>query len=91
MWPIRSHTLTPLTGLTSIKNKFKWTQVKQYAFNKIKRIADYNNLLSYPDFNETFKIHSDASSYQLRALKRVRYLRVRYRAVSVGCIKLSGF
>ena len=27
-----------------------------------------NNLLTYPDFNETFKIHTDASAFQLGAV-----------------------
>ena len=56
MWPRQSCTLAPLTRLTSIKRKRKWTKVKQNAFNKIKRIVDRNNLITYPDFNETFKI-----------------------------------
>ena len=35
MWPIRSHTLSPLNKLTSINRKFKWMEVKQDAFDKI--------------------------------------------------------
>ena len=27
-----------------------------------------DNLLTYPDFNETFKIHTNASAFQLRAV-----------------------
>ena len=41
-----------------IKQRFKWTQVEQEAFNKIKWIVACNNLLTYPNFNETFKIIS---------------------------------
>ena len=67
MWPRRSHKLEPLTILTSIKFKFKWTQVKKYAFNKIKWIVARDNLLTHPDFNETFKIHTDASASQPRS------------------------
>ena len=52
MWPRRSHVLSPLTRLTSIKWKFKWTQVGQDAFDKINRIVERDNLLTYPDFNE---------------------------------------
>ena len=40
-------------------------QVKQDAFDKIKRIMARDTLLTYPDFNETFKIHTDASAFQL--------------------------
>ena len=67
MWPRQSHTLAPLTGLMYIKRKFKWTQVKQDAFDEIKRILVCNTLLTYPDFNETFKMLTDARSFQLGA------------------------
>ena len=68
MWPRRSHTLAPLTRLTSIKQKFKWTQFKQDAFKKIKWILAHDTYLTYPAFNETFKIHTDASAFQLGAI-----------------------
>ena len=56
--------VSALTKLTSYKRNFKWKKVKGYAFDKIKRIVARDNLLAYPDFNETFKIHTDASSFQ---------------------------
>ena len=65
MWPRQSHMLAPLTRLTSIKRKFEWTQVDQDDFKKIERIVARNNSLIYPDFNETFKIHTDDSTFQL--------------------------
>ena len=68
MWPMRSHTLLPLNKLTSINRKFKWMEVNQDAFDKIKRILAHDNLLTYPDFNETFKINTDASAFQLGRL-----------------------
>ena len=68
MWPRRSHTLAPLTRLTSIKRIFKWTQVEQDAFNKIKGIVARDTFSNYPDFNETFKIHTYASLFQLGAV-----------------------
>ena len=70
MWPRRSHKLTPLTILTSIKRRFKWTLIEKYAFNKIKRIVARDTLLTYPGFNETFKIRTDASAFQLGAVIR---------------------
>ena len=70
MWPRRSHTLAHLTELIYIKSKFEWTKVEQDAFDKIKRILARNNLLTYPDFNETFKIHIDARAFQLGAVTR---------------------
>ena len=60
--------LAPLTRLTSIMRKFKLTQVDQDDFKKIKRIVDRNNLLTYPDFNETFKTHTNDSTFQLGAI-----------------------
>ena len=53
MWPKGSHTLATLTKLTSNKWGFKWTQVEQDAFNKIKRIVARDTLINYPAFNET--------------------------------------
>ena len=67
MWPRRSHMLAPLTILTSIKRKFRWTQVEQDAFDKIKRIVARDTLLTCPYFNRTFKIHTNASTFQLGA------------------------
>ena len=63
MWPRRSHTLSPLTKLMPIKRKFKWTQFKQYAFEKNNWIMARGTILTYPDFNQTFKIHTNASTF----------------------------
>ena len=68
MWPRGSHMLEPLTRFMSIKQKFKWTQVKHDYFDKLKWIMDHYTLLTYTDFNETFKIHTDASAFQLGAV-----------------------
>ena len=68
MWPRQSHMLAPLTELTYIKIIFKCTQVKQYSYDKIKRIAAQDTLLTYPDFNEEFKIHTDSIKFQLGAV-----------------------
>ena len=68
MWPRQSHKLAPLTRLTSIKQIFKWTQVKQDTFNKINRIVARNTLSTYPDSNGRFKIHNDASALQFGAI-----------------------
>ena len=40
-------------------------KVEQDDFDKIKRIVARNTLLTYKDFNETFKIHTNASALQL--------------------------
>ena len=67
MWPRRSHTLAPLTKLTSINKNVRWTKFKQDSFDKIKRILAHDSLLTHPYFNKTFKIYTDASAFQLGA------------------------
>ena len=42
--------------------------MEQDAFDEIKRIVARDTLLTYPDFNEAFKIHTDASAFQLGAV-----------------------
>ena len=51
--------------LTSANVKFEWTNVEQMAFDKIKLIVGCETLLSYPDYNLPFEIHTDASHTQL--------------------------
>jgi putative transposase len=65
MWPRRSETLAPLTRLTSKDVPFQWTDVEQQAFDKMKAIVCHKVLLSYPDFNKPFHIHTDASQQSL--------------------------
>ena len=65
---MRSHTLSHLTRLTSIKRKFKCAQVEQDTFNKNEWILAHDTLSTYPDFNETFKILTNASVFQLGAV-----------------------
>ena len=67
-WIWQSEVLTPLMCLTSANVKFEWTNVKQMAFDKIKQIVGHETLLSYPDFNLPFEIHTDASHTQLGAV-----------------------
>ena len=68
MWGRLSHLLQPLTALTSTKVYFKWTDVKQQAFHKIRQIVTHETLLIYMYFNEIFDIHKDASYFQLVAV-----------------------
>ena len=68
MCPSWLHTLAPLTRLTYITKNFKCKQVKQDTFDDIKQIMACNNLLTYPDFNETFKIHTSSRAFKLGAV-----------------------
>ena len=63
----------PLTRLTSIKLRFKWTQVEQDVFSEIKRIVAHDNLLTYKDFNESFKKFTNANAFQLGAVVSQKY------------------
>ena len=68
MWDRRSHLFHPLTEFTPPKVEIKWTDVEQKAFDDIMRTTDHKTLLSYPDFNKWFDIHTDARDYQLVAV-----------------------
>ena len=70
IWSRQSHLLQSLTALTPTKVTIKWTDFEQQAFNKIKQIFARDNLTIYPDFNEPFYIHTDASDFQLGAVIR---------------------
>ena len=59
--------LEPLTRIMFNKRKFQWLEVYQYNFSEIKRIMARDTLSTYPDSNETLKIHTDASAFQLGA------------------------
>ena len=85
MWQGQSHMLAPFTKLTSINRKFKLTEVEQDAINKIKRIMVRDTLLTYPDFNETFKIHTNASAFQLGAV-----ISQKGRPIAFYSIKITG-
>ena len=65
MWPKRSHLLAPLSALTSAKDKWKWTSECQQAFDDMKQSIARETLLTYPNFNKPFEIHTDASQVQL--------------------------
>ena len=65
VWPKRSELLAPLSALTSTNVKWKWTAVEQTAFDKVKKALSREVLLRYPDFNQPFDVHTDASDIQL--------------------------
>lgn len=68
MWVRRSDVLAPLAKLTSKTVKWNWTEEHQKAFDTMKKIISKEVLLAYPDFNEEFVIHTDASHTQLGAV-----------------------
>jgi hypothetical protein len=70
MWKQRSHILAPLTALTKLKprDKFRWEEEEQAAFEKAKAAITADVMLSFPGFTKPFDIHTDASEYQLGAV-----------------------
>ena len=69
MWQNRSEILAPLTALTSKNVKYDWKDEHQRCFDDIKRVIGREVFLGYPDFNDPFEIHTDASKLQLGAVK----------------------
>ena len=68
MWRRRSHILSPLTAMCSVKAKFVWHDKEQKAFEDIKKIISRETLLAYPNFNDEFHLYTDSSDYQLGAV-----------------------
>ena len=68
MWKQQSAWLAPLTALTFDKVPWTWDGKHQKAFDAVKKIISRETLLSYPNFNEPFDIHTDASDLQLGAV-----------------------
>ena len=69
MWNRRSYILAPSTNLICIgKTKSKLTEVHQKAMEDIKKVTGKETILNYPNFNEIFEIHTDASNMQLGAV-----------------------
>ena len=81
-----SHKLLPLTKLKSIKRNFKWTEVEQDVLDENKRIVARDTLLTYPGFNELFKIHTDAIVFLLVAV-----ISQKFKPIYFYSRKLSGF
>ena len=67
-WIRRSEILAPLAELTGKNAVWEWTEVHQKAFDTMKKIVSRETLLAYPNFNEPFEIHTDASHTQLGAV-----------------------
>ena len=67
MWPQRSHFLAPLSSMTSAKVKWEWTPECQDSFEQMKALMAKETLVTFPDFNKIFEIHTDVSKLQLGA------------------------
>jgi hypothetical protein len=56
------------TKLLSKTQKFVWEKEQQHAFEIIKKVISKETLLVYPNFNEPFQIHTDASHQKMGAV-----------------------
>ena len=51
--------------MASKQAQWNWSKEGQKAFDTIRYLVSRETLLSYPNFNEPFEIHTDASKLQL--------------------------
>ena len=71
MWQGRSHMLHPLIEACKVgkgKTPIQWSTDLNNSFEDVKRAISKETLLSYPDWNKKFTIHTDSSDYQLGAV-----------------------
>ena len=52
--------------------------MEQYALNIIKWILAHDTLLTYTDLNESYKIYTDASMFQLGAVMSQKVIPIKF-------------
>jgi hypothetical protein len=65
LYPRRAEILAPLTSLCEKNAKFIWENEHNEAFIKMKQVMAAETMLTYPNFDEPFVIHTDASAKQI--------------------------
>ena len=55
----------PLRELTRKHQRWKWTQVEQHAFDRLKEALISSDVMAHPDPNKKYKLYTDASAYAL--------------------------
>jgi len=60
--------ISPLNILLRKSVKFKWLQVHEEAYNKLKSVITNATVLAYPDFTKTFTLRTDSSDAGLGAV-----------------------
>jgi hypothetical protein len=81
MWAKHSKMLAPLTYLVgecgetkatkkngTKKKPWRWESIHQQVFDNVKATITKEVVLAYPDFTKPFKIYTDASTMQFRAV-----------------------
>ena len=77
MWQRNSKILTPLSSLSSKQVEWNWSKECQKAFDTTEMLVSRETLLSSPNFNKPFEIHTNASKLQIALVisQRVNSLR----------------
>jgi hypothetical protein len=65
LYPKSAEILAPLTSLCGKNAKFKWETEHNEAFQKMKQTMANKTMLTYPNFDEPFVVHTDASNKQI--------------------------
>jgi len=65
LYPKCAETLAPLTDLCGHKKNFIWSDTQEQAFQHMKQIITQDTMLTYPQFDKPFLIHTDASDKQI--------------------------
>jgi hypothetical protein len=65
LYPCRAEILAPLTNLCGKNTKFIWNTEHNEAFHKMKQVMAAEMMLTYPNFDEPFVVHTDASNKQI--------------------------
>jgi len=63
--PKHAETLASLTDLCGQKKQFVWSDIEEQAILKMKDIMAQDAMLTYPQFDRPFIVHSDASDKQI--------------------------
>ena len=64
LYPKHAKILAPLTNLCRHKTKFVWSDIHEQAFQHMKQLMAQDTMITYPQFEKPFLIHTDASNKQ---------------------------
>jgi len=65
LYPKRAKILAPLTDLCGHKTNFVWSDIHEQAFQCMKQLMAQDTMITYPQFDKPFLIHTDASDKQI--------------------------
>ena len=65
MFSQRAHIMKPLTSLTGKNTKWVWGEEQSRTFHEVKKKLSEITMLTFPNFDKEFHVHTDASDYQM--------------------------